>query len=203
MLPPLAEHSLPGSTFGNSVLLQGNFRLLVLSKAEQEGEHAKVCALPLAQLEVEQGRRSLVTAEQVELPLHCKNYLLLYTHLTVILFFTNKNSSGAFLALALLPIPTQNIDPTLELRLATRCSLITPLTRVTGTEPLLLTKSSILCAKVTVTLGAHKIFDFVCAKLSRSESHSGTTFAERNCRNGVPVPGTKFRTPSHTKSSIL
>ena len=40
MPPPLAEHSLPGTTFGNSELLQGNFRLL------SEAEQAKVCAQP-------------------------------------------------------------------------------------------------------------------------------------------------------------
>jgi len=61
----------------------------------------------LAQLEVEQGKRSLITAEQLELRLHSKNYLLLYTHLTVILFFANKNTSGASLALALLTFASQ------------------------------------------------------------------------------------------------
>ena len=72
--------------------------------------------------------------------------------------------------------------------------------KIAGTEKDSLTKSKILCANVTgnprfaegeptelcsarrgfsesfsvpVTLGAHKIFDFVSAKLSGTESHSG------------------------------
>ena len=68
---------------------------------------------------------------------------------------------------------------------------------IAGTEPLLLTKSKILCAKVTVTLGAHKIEDFVC------ESHSGATFASQNCRNEVPVTPKGFTaTPKQSLAGL-
>ena len=138
MLPPLAEHSLPGTTFSNSVPLHNtfreakvcaqpegepewpkhgnsnlnsclaNFRLAKVQVSEAEVSQARVLAPACSTASTARGRagQAELSYGEVELPLHCKNYLLLYTHLTVILFFASKNTSGASLALALLPIPT-------------------------------------------------------------------------------------------------